>query len=391
MHSSPLGRPGTKDTGGMSTYLRELALAMGAQGHRIDLFTRVPCGCRDEKPVPVGQGARLIQIEAGRGRMTKASLYGCIEEFSANLDRFARAQELCYDLIFCHYWLSGCAGRILARRWDIPLLIMFHTLGALKNAAGAGENEPELRLSEEEKLAGESHLVISATDNERAELVSRYGVLPEKIRVIPCGVNSDLFRPLDRGEARARLGLGDGKTILYVGRIEPVKGIDLLVESMAFLPEDVSLMVVGGDERSLPLLERLRGLAGEIGVGERIHFTGSAGQEKLPLYYSAADATVIASHYESFGLVALESLACGTPVISTDVGAARHIIRTGETGYLLERRSPDAMASAIGQCLSVKTLWQPPAIRSTVAGFAWPRIASRVADACRELMAGSPG
>lgn len=388
MHSSPLGRAGGKDTGGMSTYLRELAAAMGEQGHRVDLFTRVPRGWKGEQSVNVSPGARLVHIEAGSGNVTKSGLYCCIDEFSANLDRFTAEDSLCYDLICSHYWLSGCAGRILERRWNVPQVIMFHTLGALKNATGSGESEPPLRLREEKKLARECRLVIAPTAREKEALARRYGAPRGKIRVIPCGVNTGLFRPLDRGDARARLGLAAEKLILHVGRIEPVKGADLAIEALARLPDDISLLIVGGDDNSRPAVRKLGKLARKLGAGGRVRFQGLVEYERLPLYYSAADVTVISSYYESFGLVALESLSCGTPVVSTDVGGMRDFIRPGETGYLLGERSPEMLTSLIELCLRGKEIISPPDIRRSVTGLAWPRVARLVEAACREAAAG---
>ncbi len=403
VHSSPLGKPGSKDTGGMSVYLRELACALGEQGHRVDLFTRAARsgegeregdgedegeGCPPGAVIPLGPRARLVHLEAGRGRLTKLELYPHLPGFAANLERFRQARRLRYDIIFSHYWLSACAGLALQRRWDVPHLVMFHTLGAAKNAACAAENEPALRLRAEAALARESTRLIVASPSEKDELARRCAVPESKISVIPCGVNLDRFRPLDRGAARERDGFHGEKIILCVGRIEPVKGIDLAIRALALLPEKrgVRLLVAGGDAYSRPAVERLKNLARELGVGEAVTFTGAVEHERLPAYYSAASVTVIASHYESFGMTALESLACGTPVVAADVGDLKAIIRQGESGFVLVSRSPGEMAAKITACLDGRLTAGPSAIRATVTGFGWPAIARRIAAECAAVL-----
>ena len=235
VHSSPLGRAGTKDTGGMSIYLRESARALGRLGCRVDLFTR-DGGSTDERVVEAGPNARLIILGDGRAGLDKRELYPHMEEFALRLERFRRARRLRYDLLFSHYWLSGRAGLLLGEKWGAPHLLMYHTLGAVKNAACSGEREPALRIEAEETLARECLRIIVAAKREKSALVRYYGAAPEKIAIIPCGVNLELFRPLDQNRARKEIGLAGGPVILFAGRIEPVKGLDLLIEALGRLP-----------------------------------------------------------------------------------------------------------------------------------------------------------
>jgi D-inositol-3-phosphate glycosyltransferase len=255
---------------------------------------------------------------------------------------------------------------------------MFHTIGAVKNELGLGEMEAELRLAIEKGLARQGHRIIAATEREKADLITHYGAPPQNIRVIPCGVNLNLFNISDAREARRRLGLGKGKIILYVGRIEALKGIDRLLESVSLLEDkDARLLLIGGDAYSLPERQRLEAQAGDLSIEKKVKFMGSVEQGRLPLYYAAADVCVVSSYYETFGLVALEALACGTPVVATDVGDMRNIISSAN-GCLIADNSSPVLASAIDSVLA-KGTGDRATIRGSVYRFAWPNIATAIA------------
>ena len=231
-HSCPLGRLGTKDTGGMSVYVLELARELGKCGHLVDVYTRVH-DPRDKQVYELGQNARLIHLKAGKdGEIDKLAVYSHLPDFARRLENFRKRNHLHYDLIYSHYWLSGWVGRHLQEWWDIPHMAMFHTLGAVKNAIGVGEAEPELRIETERCLVKDCHRIIAATEGEKADLIWHYGASPETIRVIPCGVNLELFQPVDRIAAKQQLNLNGSKTILFAGRIEPLKGIDKLLKAV---------------------------------------------------------------------------------------------------------------------------------------------------------------
>jgi D-inositol-3-phosphate glycosyltransferase len=391
-HSCPLGRLGTKDTGGMSVYVLELARELGKCGHLVDVYTRVH-DPRDKQVYSLGHNARLIHLKAGEdGEIGKLAVYHHLPDFAGHLEDFRKRNHLRYDLIYSHYWMSAWVGRHLQFWWDVPHMAMFHTLGAVKNAIGVGEEEPDLRIETEKCLVRNCHRIIAATEREKTDLIRHYGALPETISVIPCGVNLELFQPMDRVTMKQELGLNGGKNILFVGRIEPLKGIDKLLMAMTHLKDKAKLLVIGGDENSHHEIERLQQLSRELGIEDSVTFLGRVKHEEMPRFYNAADVCVIPSYYESFGLVALESLACGTPVVATDVGGARSIIHQGETGYVVEDNTPHRLAEKIALLLSRRNNGDGAAslIRASVAGFSWPNIARAVLRECQTLLVKYP-
>ena len=383
-HSCPVGALGARDTGGMSVYIRELARELGKQGHSVDVYTRVH-DPSDPISEPLGERARLIHIKAGEEEsINKLAVYSYLPEFCCHLEAYRKDHGLGYDLVFSHYWLSGWAGSYLTRWWQVPHVVMFHTLGAIKNAIGIGEDAPELRVVTERESVRDCQRVIVATDRERQELIKRYDAAPEKVGVVPCGVNLDLFRPVERTEARRRLGLADEKVLLFVGRLDPLKGIDLLLKALPLLPErqGLRLVIIGGDKHSQSEVDRLRGLAAKLGITESVTFQGLVKHHRLPEYYSAADVCVVPSYYESFGLVALESLACGTPVVASDVGDLKNIIRQGETGFVVPENTPQRLADAIALFLgkAPRDMETSRSVRASVGRFAWANVAAGVMD-----------
>jgi len=391
VHSCPLGNLGARDTGGMNVYIREVAIELGRQGHVVDVYTRVH-DPRDRQTYELGRNARLIHLRAGEDEeIHKLAVYSHLPDFACHLESFRKNHSLGYDLVFSHYWLSAWVGRYLQLWWGVPHIAMFHTLGALKNSIGIGEDEPELRIETERDLAKDCHRIIAATEKEKAALVRYYGALPERIGVVPCGVNLETFRPINKRAARRELGLADGQIILFVGRIEPLKGLDQLLRAMAYLTRanGLKLVVIGGDEHSQLEVERLENLAHRLHIGGLVDFLGLVKQERMPYFYSAADVCVVPSYYESFGLVALESLACGTPVVANDVGDLRNIIHQGETGYVVVDNTPWRLANRISSLLSTSGLDQDSAlsIRASVARFSWTTVAQAVAEECRSVVA----
>ncbi len=383
VHSCPLGKLGSKDTGGMSVYIRELARELGRRGNSVDIYTRAHDPA-DDQVVQLGENARVIHLQLGEvEHMHKLVLYAHLADMACSVENFRRSNGLQYDLIHSHYWLSGWVGRRLQVWWDVPHITMFHTLGAVKNAIAVGEDEPELRLVDERELASDCHKIIAATEREKEELSRCYGASPQRISVVPCGVNLDLFRSVNRETARQHLGFNGGKIVLFVGRVEPLKGIDRLLMAMPILDtgRDLRLVVVGGDDDSQPEKERLQSLARNLNIQDTVTFVGPVRQEDLPLYYSAADVCVIPSYYESFGLVALESLACGTPVVATRVGGMESVVRQGQNGYLVKDNAPIRLADSIAALLSKPGAPADSAdsIRASVGRFSWSNVAEAMA------------
>jgi D-inositol-3-phosphate glycosyltransferase len=272
---------------------------------------------------------------------------------------------------------------------------MFHTLGAIKNAIGVGDAEPALRIMAERELAQDCQRIIAATDREKHDLGRYYDAPPDKISVIPCGVNLDLFRRIDKETARQRLGFNGNKIILFVGRIEPLKGLDKLLTALSALGSGQArlvgmLVMVGGDERSQAEVERLRKLSHRLHIEDIVTFRGIEEQERLPLYYSAADVCVIPSYYESFGLVALESLACGTPIVATRVGCIESVIRQGQNGCMVADNAPARLADGIAALLTEQDNGSKSAdsIRASIEEYSWSNIAEVMVPVYKEAISG---
>ncbi len=389
VHSSPLGQPGVGDTGGMSIYIRELTKELAKQGHMVDIYTRVQDPVTPEI-IELAPNARQIHIQAGEpADIDKLLIYNHAPDFACKVENFRKQNDLHYDIIFSHYWISGIAGQYLQTWWQVPHMVMFHTLGAVKNAIGIGEDEPDLRLEEERQIAGYCHHIIASTEKEKLALNLYYNVPPEKVSVIPCGVNLNLFQPGDKLAARQKLGLGDRKIMLFVGRVERLKGIDKLIQAMPYLAGIKPRLVVVGEDGNRPgEINNLKNLAEKVGVADFVIFTGLVDYEKLPDFYNAADVFVFPSYYESFGLAPLESLACGTPVVVTDVGDLMNIVRQGETGYVLSDNEPQHLAEKIELILNgeIRYIGHALAIRSSVTRFGWQNIAASVAKEFDKLM-----
>lgn len=380
-HTSPMAVPGSRDAGGMNVYVRASAQALAHDGYALDLFTR-----QDGSGPPVemlAEGVRLVRIPAGPARpLPKQALATLVPEFALGIARFRLDERLRYAVVHSHYWLSGLAGMRLARRWDVPHIAMFHTLGAVKNRARLGEAEPPARIVGERAVACAADSIVCATAHEQGLLRRLYSIATERTVVIPCGVDTGLFRPRNRAAARAQLALpADGRIILYVGRIEPLKGLDVAVDALARLGEPAPLLlVVGGDEAAQPEIARLRALATARGVAEHVRFVPAVPQQHLPLYYAAADVCIVPSYYESFGMAALEAQACGRPVVASRVGGLTDVVRDGVTGYLVPWHCPEPFTERLDLLLRNNALRERmgQSARDHAARFAWPAIARRL-------------
>jgi D-inositol-3-phosphate glycosyltransferase len=389
IHSCPLGKVGGENTGGMSVYIREFARELGRRGHLVDVYTRIHEPIHDQV-IELGQDARLVHLKAGKEEIQKLAIYYHLDDFAHELENFRKQNGLQYDLIHSHYWLSGLAGKRLQQWWGIPHIMGFHTLGAVKNAIGIGKDEPELRINAEKELVKDCHRIIASTKKGKEDLIYHYDAAPETISVIPCGVNLDLFRPIKRETARCHLGLNSESIILFVGRIVPLKGIDNLLKAMAYLErkQRIKLVVIGGDEHSQAEMQRLENLSQSLKIHESVVFLGLVKQEILPFFYSAADLCVVPSYYESFGLVVLESLACGTPVVATKVGGAESIIRHGATGYVVIDNDPYRLAEKIALLLSTSNgnTAFVDSVRASVTKYNWSNITEAIIEEYQSVL-----
>ena len=400
MHTSPLAALGGRETGGMNVYVREVASELGARGIEVDVFTR-----RDAPGLPevaaMAPGVRLVQVDAGPAvRIEKEEMPGLTAAFASGVEAFGEREGVSYDLVHAHYWLAVDAGEILATRWGVPHVAMFHTLGDVKLRARASEQEPAVRLEAERRLVHRLDRIVAATEHERQLLRQIYRVPAARVAVIPLGVDLRQFTRVEadeRAAARARLGIPAGqRVIVAVGRIEPLKGLDVLIRSLAVMSvrRDVALYVIGGDERARPELERLGALARQLGVSEQVHFLGARPHESLPDYYRAADVVAVPSFYESFGLVAVEAMACGTPVVASRVGGLASTVVDGQTGYLIPWRCPEPFAEKFDLLFAneeLRSALGASARRRMEAHYAWSQVADRVAALYGEVMAEHAG
>jgi D-inositol-3-phosphate glycosyltransferase len=381
IHSDPIGELGTKDTGGMSVYIRELARELGRHGHRIDIYTRLQAG-KDPSITHIYENVRLIRLGiANGGSLSKLALYPNLSKFLRALLDFCMAENMDYDLIHSHYWLSGQLGNWVQDLWNRPHVTTFHTLGEVKNRTGAGAPEPGFRIAAEKEIVQACHRIFAPTARERDSLIRLYGAIAEKIGVVPCGVNLELFYPEAKTAARRKLGLDPADTILlYVGRFEAIKGLDALLEAMVYLKHQplMRLLVVGGDGDNTPEYESLAQRAVQLEIGDKVIFAGRVDQHRLRPYYGAADALVMPSHYESFGLVGLEALACGRPVITTPVGAVDSLVRKTRAGCIVRDPSPRSIADGIQSILDDHSIPAPDVIRRSTLEHGWSRVAAAV-------------
>ena len=402
VHTCPLAALGGKETGGMNVYVRELSRELARRGHLVDVYTR-----SQNPEVPrisdgLGFGARTIHLPAGSEHpYDKNQVYHHLPEFVAGVQAQMKADGLHYDLLHSHYWLSGAVALELRQREGPPFLHMFHTLGKMKDAVAqrAEEREAPLRIAVEEEVVRCADRLIAATPVERQQLVELYGADPDRIQVVSPGVDTELFHPLPAELAKARIGVRpDRSIILFVGRIEPLKGIDNLllaiaqvVEERPELRENMCVPIIGGDTDGAlenEEMKRLQTLREELGIGDIVLFLGSREQDKLPYYYSAAEMVIMPSDYESFGMVALEAMACGTPVIVSDVGGLSFLVRHGLTGYRVPARDPAALASKIMRLLTDEGLRQRIARHALrwSQSFSWPCIADGIEEVYCELV-----
>jgi D-inositol-3-phosphate glycosyltransferase len=391
IHSSPLGPLGTRDTGGMSVYVRELAQWLGRMGHGVDIFTCVRTGATDA--LELHPNVRLIQLALGAGTdIRKECLHLQVDAVFQALDAYVRNNRRAYDLIHSHYWISGLVGDKAKRHWRCPHMMTFHTLGRVKNNTAAGEKEPALRIDHEIRLIRAADAIVAPARRECDNMIRLYRAPERKIRIIPCGVNLELFQPRDRIDSRRRLGIPpDRRVVLFVGRFAALKGVDALLGAAADLERrfpGLYLVLAGGDSPESSDFRSLTRLAEMLDLRDRVRFPGRVEQDQLPIYYSAADLLVLPSHYESFGLVVLEALACGTPVAATRVGAVETIIRPGINGTLIDRPGREDVARGIGQFFEnsgARTVDQE-AVRATVVHCGWERVAAAMVCAYNELI-----
>ena len=352
VHGCPMVTPGMRFAGGMNVYLRDIAPALAAKGLCIDIFTRSHHAGGPEI-FEIGPQARVIHLPAGDPELVKSEVVPYLPEYEDRLLRFVEDEGLGYDLVHSHYWLSGSVGKAVADHWGLPCVVSFHTLAAVKEREGS-EIEPTQRKITEAKMARDADLVFAFTTDERTELHNLFGIANERVHVAPGGVDLALFKPGDRLAARETLGFDpDEHIVLFVGRPEPFKGPDVLIRALPHLRETqrTRLVLVGGSEGEHSF-DWLRVLAADLGVADRVSWHTAVPQQELVNFYAAADLCAVPSFHESFGLVALEAMACGRPVVAAAVGALSSNVIEGETGCLVHSHDPIDFAHCIGDLLA---------------------------------------
>ena len=392
-HTCPLAAPGQGKAGGMNVHVRELARAIAGRGAAVDVFTRehdYPCDGED-----IGSdGVSFVHVPAGPPDAALGELAGYLDDFVAGVRAYQERENIRYLAIHSHYWLSGWAGTRLASATGAPHIVTFHTLSRIKMQSRSGEQEPPVRQETEEQIIADADCVVAFSPHERDAMVRLYAADGKRVELIPCGVDLGRFRPIGRAAARRELGLNGHKVLLYVGRIEALKGVDLLLHTAASLEseEGVQVLVVGSDADGSGELERLHRLSDDLQLGDSVAFVGRVPQEQLALYYSAADVCIVPSFYESFGLAALESMACGTPVVASRVGGLSTIVQHGRTGYLKSWRCPEAFAQSLEMIMANEDLRDSMgrAARSRAESLSWDQVAGRMLDLYDRLAMAEP-
>ena len=349
MHTSPLAQPGTGDSGGMNVYVRELGASLAQAGVDVRIYVRRSSVDVPDR-VPVEPGLEVVHVDAGPLDLAKEQLPSVVEEFADAVA--ADLADRPVDVLHANYWLSAVAGHRLKHQLELPLVATFHTLARVK--ADAGDAEPEARERAEVEVIGCCDAICASNPVEAEQLRELYGADADRIELVPPGVDHAFFSPGDQRGARTALGFDDRPTALFVGRIQPLKGLSVAVRMLADLGDDVRLVVVGGPSGAdgPAELERIQRLVADLGLHDRVSFVEPQPHHLLSTYYRAADVVVVPSRSESFGLVALESAACGVPVVAAGVGGLRSLVVDGETGFLVDSREPGDFARKVDQLLS---------------------------------------
>ena len=390
MHTSPLAQPGTGDGGGMNVYVNSLASALARAGVECDVYTRAEHRTQPSV-VQVEPGFRVLHVEAGpRAAVPKHDLPDLVEPFVDASMRLMLEREP-VDVLHGNYWLSGAVAHRLKHALDLPLVATFHTLARVKAEAGV-DDDAEHRTRVEHEVIACADMMLASTDDERAQLASLYEAEVGRVEVVPPGVDHTVFFPGDRGAARQRLGIDAARMLLFVGRIQRLKGADLAIRALAALDDPkIALVVVGGPSGRDGHTEqaRVHALAEDLGVAGQIHWVSPRRHERLADYYRAADVCLVPSRSESFGLVALEAAACGTPVVAAAVGGLRSLVAHERSGFLVEGRDPDEYAAPVSRLLADEMLANDMGVTASARSkrYSWSMTAGRLRRLYGDLVA----
>jgi len=391
VHSCPQRPLGTGDVGGMNLYILSVCHEMNKLGIEVDIFARRH-DVNEPEIIKINERTRLIHIPAGEPYdISKMDICNCLPEFQTNLLAFIKKEGTKYDILRSHYWTSALIAEQIKKQLGIPDVVTFHTLGEVKNRALGANEEPEFRIQSEKDIVSTADCIVTSTLEEKNSLINLYDGEPAKIQVIPPGVDLDFFHPRDKKTARTELMLQDYQRImLFAGRLQPFKGLELLLHSLTYLPNHgtMRLLIVGGNAGKADELTKMNTLVDKLGISTMVEFVGAVGHEKMPVFYNAADICVIPSYHESFGLVAVEALASGTPVLASRVGGLATIVEDGKTGYLFDGRSPETLATYLCLLLSENEIRNSmaSAARLSAKKYNWALTASNTLNIYKALL-----
>jgi D-inositol-3-phosphate glycosyltransferase len=383
VHGGPLVQPGAEGAGGQNVYVREVARELSLLGHEVHVFTR---GLHHTRPeiLQVGK-VRVIRLPAGpAGHIGRDGLFDYLPEFLQNMSAFTG-----YDVIHTNYWLSGWVGMQYAKRFNLPQVHTHHRLGEVKSGGAVlPEKVKAIRYEVEAETMKQCAAIIATSAQEIRSINSHYPAA-QKIELVPCGVDTNRFYPRNWQESRQALGLPITEPILlYVGRFHPQKGIDTFLEAAALTAKEknVRIVLVGGchkKRKDAQNFQEVRIMVGRLGLTHCTTFLGNLDHDLLPLAYSAADICVVPSLSESFGMVAIESMACGTPVVASRIGGLRYTVRDRETGLLVPAKNPQAFAEAVEYLLdnsALRSQFGHRGLRSIQQRFTWTNVAKSLAN-----------
>lgn len=398
-HASPLAALGGVDSGGQNVYVGELARHLAATGHQVDIFTR-----RDNTQLPEivswTSDVRIIHINAGpAAQLEKEKLLPYMPEFTANMLAFMNREAMHYRLIHANFFMSALVAAEIKQMLGIPFVVTFHALGSIRKIfQGEHDKFPAARIDIEKSVVAEADRIIAECPQDKEDLIQYYNAPVDRITVIPCGFSTQEFYPIDRFLARMVLNIkSDEHIILQLGRMVPRKGVDNVIRALARIKKvsvPVRLIVVGGetddvDPVSNPEIARLQAIAAEEGVEERVTFAGRKSRDILKYYYAAADVFVTTPWYEPFGITPLEAMACGTPVIGSNVGGIKYSVEDGKTGYLVPPNDPDCLAVKLFELLhdpALRKKMGENAIKRVNLHFTWAKVSQQMAAVYERIL-----
>jgi D-inositol-3-phosphate glycosyltransferase len=396
-HTCPLSDEIDSEVGGMNTYVLELSKSLAKKGYSLDIFTRSQYE-KSPRVVQVNEKLRVIHVPAGPQKsLSKKEIEQYIPEFLTFFYSFAEKEKLSYQIVSCHYYLSGIAGVEIKKKLKIPLVMTFHTLGLMKNLVARSDEERESkeRILTELDLVRESDQIIATSDTDAKYIQYLYDGDPKKIAVLTPGVNLSLFRPMDKIAAKKKIGAQlDEKMIVFVGRIEPLKGIDVLLYALKMILTArpslrLCVWIVGGDishdtEEWPKELKRLAELREVLDITTSVKFVGRKAPVDLPTYYNAAEVMVMPSHYESFGITAVEAMACGVPVITTDVTGVSKLIDEKHENLITSANNPIGLAQRIIALLQDQEAYKrvSKSVAENVQDLSWDNASDQFINLC---------